>query len=187
MDTVLAPNQPQIESQTALQPAKPRRRAIDDDDAQFIADRVAEGMTELDAVNLLNKFTYNVWNHWKAKPRQSRKVQHLFARTRAARQHNLIESISIVGDISRTRPPGVRHDWRAAQMLAGLNDERFRSAQRDAATTTNNTQVVIAAGGQDQLRKLVDIYARQALPPAAQQPHIAQNQDDPQPSDKPLV
>ena len=168
MDTVLTTNTPQIGSQTAKPDIKRPRRAIDDDDAQFIADRVAEGMTELDAVNLLDKFSYNVWMHWKARPRNSRKASHLFARTRAARQHNLIESISIVGDINRIRPNGVRHDWRAAQMLAGLHDDRFR-AQRDSQTTTN-TQVLMLAGGEDQLRKLVGMWTGEAKQlPASQE------------------
>ena len=164
MDTQTSHPEPASQQETPnLTVRRPSRRAIDMEDAKFIADRVAEGMTELDAVNLLDKFSYNVWMHWKARPRNASKASHLFARTRAARQRNLIESISIVGDINRVRPPGVRHDWRAAQMLASLNDQRF-SNQKANETTVNQTAVIVQAGGDQAVRTLLDRIFTKALP-----------------------
>lgn len=138
---------------------RPSRR-IQPEDEDFIAESCARGLTEASAVALLNKFTINVWAHHKARGRNSRRISHLFARTSAARQNNLIAQISDVADIDRAKTRGVRHDWRAAQMLAGLHDDRFRSQQN--STQINNTthnQLVIASGGEDGLKKLISQFA----------------------------
>ena len=110
-----------------------------------------------------------------------RKIADLFSRTNAGRMNNLVAEIETAasGGNDRCGRP-VRHDWRAAQMLAALHDDRFK-AQRDTATTTNNTAVVMLAGGEDQLRKLVGMWSGEAkqLQPAVEQPKIpATAQDD---------
>ena len=160
---------------------KRRARRIEESDIQFIADCVAKGLTETNAVALLDKFTYSAWNCYKAKGKRPQKVAKLFARTIAARQNNLIENIADVADIDRAKTRGVRHDWRAAQMLAGLHDDRFK-AQRDASTTTtNNTAVVIGAGGEQAVLKMLDgIFSQRQIAGQAvkQLPPTGDHQDD---------
>ena len=185
MDTVLSPNTPQIESQTAKPAIKRRSRAIQDEDVQFIADQVARGLTETHAVDLLGKFNYRKWVHYKEKPARSRKVADLIKRMMAGRMSNLVGEIETAasGGTDKCGRP-VRHDWRAAQMLAGLHDDRFRSQRDTTSTTTNTTQVVMLAGGEDQLRKLVGMWSNEAklLPAGEEQaklPEPIQGQDKP--------
>jgi hypothetical protein len=116
---------------------------------------------------LLGKFPISQWFNYKSKPAKNRKIADMFARTNAARMINLVGEIeTAAGGGTDKCGRTVRHDWRAAQMLAGLHDDRFRNAPSQTTTTTHNTQVLIGVGGEAALLKLVDIYARQALPPA---------------------
>ena len=88
-----------------------------------------------------------------------------------------IETAASGGTDKCGRP--VRHDWRAAQMLAGLHDDRFR-AQRETTTTTNNTKIIALAGGEDQLRKLVGMWTTESkqMRSAQEQAKLSPAQDD---------
>ena len=164
---------PQIEPVALLpqdKPVKRRTRAVQSEDVQFIADQVARGLTETHAVDLLGKFNYRKWVHYKEKPSHSRKVADLFSRMKASRMSNLVGQIEVAGTVEGAKLANVRFDWRAAQMLAGLHDDRFRSQQRDTGSTTNQTAIIIGAGGEQAVLKMLDgIFAqRQSLPsPAA--------------------
>jgi hypothetical protein len=120
-----------------LPPPKRLSRRITEQDAQFIAKQVARGLTETHAVQILDKFTVKRWWAWKGKLGRAGKMSALFSRLTALRMDNLVENIE---DAATGRRNGVRHDWRAAQFLASVVDERFRSNKPD---TNVNVQVAL--------------------------------------------
>ena len=148
-------------------PVKRRCRRITIEDANWIADQVSRGLSESHAVSLLNKFTVSQWFNWKSKGKRAGKIADILTRTISGRMSNLVSEIetAATGGTDKAGRP-VRHDWRAAVMLASLHDERFRSQQRDAGNTTNQTAIIIGAGGEQAVLKMLDgIFAqRQSLP-----------------------
>ena len=131
-----------------------RTRRISMIDAEAIAKLCAKGHSEAHAVAILNKFTYQAWMHWKARCNRAGKVGHLFTRTLASRVDNLVEQIAVVSDIDRAKAAGVRHDWRAAQFLAGVVDPKFSTSPQ-----ASQLQVTVSVD-ESKLRRIADIYAR---------------------------
>ena len=137
---------------------KRRCRRITMDDANWIADQVARGLSESHAVALLNKFSANQWFSWKSKGKRAGKIANILTRTIAGRMSNLMDSIECAAIPDRAKAAGVRFDWRAAQFAGGLHDENWRNTPQ-AGTTTNN---VLAIGGDaGQVAKLIAMFAGQ--------------------------
>ena len=123
-------------------------------EAEAIAKLCAKGHSEAHAVAILNKFTYQAWMHWKSRGKRAGRLGNLFTRTLASRVDNLVEQIAIVSDIDRAKAAGVRHDWRAAQFLAGVVDPKFSTAPQ-----AGQLQVTVSVD-ESKLRRIADIYAR---------------------------
>ena|ERR1035437_1561743 len=142
-------------------PRKPSCRAINEDDARFIAAQVARGHTETSACNLLGKFKPQRWFDWKTKGKRTAKINDLLSRTTAARMDNLIDAVETAALPEKAKAAKVRFDWRASQMLDGLHDDRFRNAPQ-AGTTTHQTAIIIGAGGEKSVLKMLDAIYNQA-------------------------
>ena len=159
-----------------------RKRRINMQIAEAICRQVARGLSESHAVCVVGQCTPQQWFNWKGRGKRSAKVAELITRLTAHRVDRM------AGEIERaaTGSDGIRHDWRAAQFLAGVVDQRF-ALQRDAQTTVNQSVMSIHVGGLDALRRLVESCApapRQltdaASPGPTEQPAIAQDQDQDQ-------
>jgi ribosomal protein S6E (S10) len=150
-------------------------------DADWIANQVARGLSESHAVSLLNKFSANQWFSWKSKGKRAGKIANILTRTIAGRMSNLVSEIELAatgGNDACGRP--VRHDHRAAAMLAGLHDDRFRNNPQ-GNTTTNN---MLAIGGDaSQVNKLIAMFAGQVRGQVDDKPAAPAL---PAPTDKPI-
>jgi hypothetical protein len=134
---------------------EPRRR-IRETDAEEIAKITARGLNESEACALLG-IKRETWYAWKGD--HADKYSHIFTRIRGNRIDNLLKEVetAAAGDPAR----GIRHDWRAADRLLAISaPDRF--SQRQETGTVNNTAIVVAAGGEEGLRKLVDLFSKQA-------------------------
>lgn len=155
---------------STAEPTKPlRTRAIQDEDVEFIAKQVARGLTEVHAVELLGKFNYRKWVHYKEKPLHGRKVADLISRMKACRMNNLLTQIETAGDVNQALKAGVRFDWRAAQFAGSLNYDSWRS-NPSQQTTTNQTAIIIGAGGEQAVLKMLDQIYSQARVTASPEP-----------------
>lgn len=118
------------------------------DDARHIAEIVAKGHNETKAVLLLGKFKPQAWFNWKTKQNRAGKISEMFARTEALRTDRLVCEI----EKAATGTSGIRHDWRAAQFLAGVVDPKF-------STTPQGSQAQVTVSLDDaKLRRIADIY-----------------------------
>ncbi len=163
IDGTNAPTTPETPAKRTI------RRRITFEDATAIAEHVARGLTETDSVWLVLNRRPEIWFNWKKRVGNARKCNELFARMRSNRVNNLVENIEVAAVVDKAKAANVRHDWRAAQFLAGVVDPNFRVNKDSANVTTNNTVVVASVGGEDALRKLVEQYAKAALPAPASQ------------------
>ena len=136
------------------------KRRITMDDARHIAEIVAKGHNETKAVLLLGKFKPVAWFNWKSKGKRTAQINELFARTEVLRTDRLVGEI----EKAATGSSGIRHDWRAAQFLAGVVDPKFSTAPQ-----ASQVQVTVSVD-ESKLRRIADIYARtltDAATPAA--------------------
>ncbi len=136
-------------------------------DAEFIASQMARGLTETSAVYRHGNMTPNQWFKWKTRAKNSGKFEHIVERMKSTRLNLLVDNIE---DAATGRREGVRHDWRAAQFLAGVIEPNFRPQTNGPNVTINNqTAVVGSVGGQDALAKLVAQVCGQIGAPAVGQ------------------
>ena len=123
----------EIEPENAIQTEKPRRhRKLVIQDAEFVALQCSRGLTETDACHLRG-IKPELWFRFKNRVKMLPKINKLFARALGSRKHNLL------GEMEKAAcgTGGVRHDWRAAQALAGIVDPRLGGQQQPAQPTTS--------------------------------------------------
>ena len=111
-------------------------RRISMDDARAIAEIMAKGHNETKAVLLLNKFTPRAWFNWKTRGNRAGKISELYARTEVIRTDRLVGEI----EKAATGSGGIRHDWRAAQFLAGVVDPKFSTTP---AASNQSVQITV--------------------------------------------
>ena len=141
---------------TAILPQPPTqiRRKITLDDMREVAKMVVYRMTETEACLQLD-IQPKHWFSWKNKAKRMGKFEEIMTRIRGARLAGNLEQIKKAAE----GKDGVRHDWRAADRLnAVISPDRYAQAQAGNVTTN---QIVIAAGGEEQLRKLIAVYVGQ--------------------------
>ena len=147
------------------------RHRITMTDAEGVARLCAKGHSELHAVAILNKFTYPAWIAFKNRGKRRANVSELFTRTLASRVDNLIEQIATVSDIDRAKAAGVRHDWRAAQFLAGVVDAKFSTSPQSAQIQVN---VQVDDAKRARLAAVYDALVVDAAPAALALPEPAE-------------
>ncbi len=129
----------------------------------FIAERVAKGNTESEAVLMLGLRPAK-WFNFKNRAKRNAKYGEILTRLRGVYIAGNIRQMELAaGGLG-----GVRHDWRAADRLNQIiAPERF--GPRDQAPgTTNNTQITVQIGGDAEVRRLVGLYAAEAAKLAGQ-------------------
>ena len=135
---------------------KQRDRRITWPDAVAICELVAKRMTESEAALALG-YSPRRWFVFKDRAKMRPKIDELLTRTRAAQLKSHLENI----EDAQTGKNGHRPDWRAsAHLLSVKAPDRYAQAQAQAGNVTTN-QIVIAAGGEEQLRKLIAVYVGQ--------------------------
>ena len=168
----------------ATQVPKSRNARITLDDAELVAAQVARGLSESAACWKVGKFSPKQWYEWKSRGKRGPKVANIIARVAAARVSNMAGEI----EKAATGTAGVRHDWRAAQVLAGLVAPEFRPDRGEKPAVSNT--LAIFSGGEAGLRKMIEaiagapaLPARPAVPAVVDCPVADQDEPAPAPSD----
>ena len=138
-------------------PPKARKRRISPQDIEAICSMVAKRMTESEACRTIG-IEPRVYFRYKENVRHKREIDSLLERTRAVQIKAHVENIE---DAEHGRN-GHRPDWRASHALLAIKaPERFAQQQQPGSVTTNSA-IVVVAGGEDQLRKLIATFTDQA-------------------------
>ena len=167
----------------AKSPPQPRKRRISKQDIEAICSMVAKRMTESEACRTLD-IEPKVYFRYKEHARHKREIDAILERTRGAMIKAHLENIE---DAEHGRN-GHRPDWRASHALLAIKSpERFAQGQQQG-NVTNNTAVVMLAGGEDGLRKLIasvtgqarlaNVTTSPALPAPADKPENAQSSNE---------
>jgi hypothetical protein len=139
-------------------PKRIARHRITIQDAKAIGKMVARGLTETEAVLKYDCFTVKQWFNWKSRGKRMEKYAEVLTRIKADRIDANLEEI----ERAATGADGVRHDWRAADRLnAIIAPERF-AQNREQTVHNHQTAIIAAVGSEEQLAKLVAMYAGQA-------------------------
>jgi hypothetical protein len=135
-------------------------------DAEAIAMMVAKRANEREACAELG-IPYSTWNHWKAKPHNAEKYAVVLDRIRGAKIKSHLENIESFS----------AKDWRASECyLEKTIPDRFSNKAATVEITTSSA-LVMQVGGEDNLRKIVAMYADKARAQIESTPAPAQIQD----------
>jgi hypothetical protein len=141
-----------------------RPRANRHFDAKTIAEIArfcAKQLTESEACRLLNVRPQS-WFSWKSRHKRAEKFAALLEEFRAGRIKDLIARVEKSADGEGMKQP----DWRAAAFLLSVADAKRFSTSGGASVEINagQTPILIAVGGEEQLRKLIDAYCQPSQP-----------------------
>ena len=146
--------------ETAEQPkihVKPRKRRISSQDIEAIAEMVGERLTESEACRHIG-IEPRAWFKFRQSHDKGGKISALLERTRATQ---LAAHIANIKDAEHGRN-GHRPDWRAsAHLLAIKAPDRFSTNQAQTVTI-NQSATVLAIGGPEQLKRMLQLYHRPA-------------------------
>ena len=175
----------------AEKPAR-RRRAFDKTTLQEYAELAAKKFNDQEICSIM-EWPYHSFQRWKSRQKNNAELANLLTRARTVQLRAHLENIE---DAERGKN-GHRPDWRASAHLLAVKDaSRFALNSQAGNVTTNQTAISITVGGDDQLRKLVAMFASQAkqlrqgeqaaLPPASQDDAQTQVQSTNETTDKPV-
>jgi hypothetical protein len=169
-----SPNQTPDTGNSGYIPARTgAKRRIDAATIAEIAQLCAKQLTESESCRLLG-LNPRQWLNWKHKHKRVEKFSALLEEFRAGRIKDLIARVEKSADGEGMKQP----DWRAAAFLLSVADsKRFAtSGGVSVEVTANVTPIVAQLGGEEKLRKLVEMFAIQAsaeIPPPAKPKQIA--------------
>jgi hypothetical protein len=118
----------------------------------------AKGYNESNAVILLDKFTVQAWFDFKYRGNRGPGINEMIVRAKQQRADRFISEI----EKAATGTQGVRHDWRAAQVLAGIADPVFDPRPAPASALAQNSQTIVLCGGEAALRTMMESAAASA-------------------------
>ena len=135
------------------------KRRIDAATISELAQLCAKQLTESESCRLLG-LNPRQWLNWKHKHKRAEKFAALLEEFRAGRINDLLAKIENSASGINMKQP----DWRAAAFLLSVADaKRFStSGGAPAETVVNQTAIVIQAGGEENLRRMIEHYAGQA-------------------------
>ena len=137
---------------------KPKKRRFDATEVEFVAKSVARGLTETEAVLILKKEPKS-WFLFKQRGGRGAKFAQILERIRGIRIDHCLGEM----EKAAAGKDGVRHDWRAADRLMQVTaPSRFGPTSQTQVNIGPGSQVVVSVGGEDQMRKLVAMYAEAA-------------------------
>ena len=150
----------------ALQPTSQRKRRFDAQSLEEYAILAAKRFTDEEICSKMG-WKVGTFKVWKSKSQNSSTLTNLVTRARQAKLQAHLDNIE---NASKGEGPHARADWRASAHIMQVMDANRFGTSRDAGNTTNQTAVIIGAGGEQAVLKMLDgIFAqRQSLPsPAA--------------------
>lgn len=151
-----------MELTPVVTPHKLKLRKITRADVEEIARLIiTRRLNETDSCNLLN-INPRRWFKWKDRAKHKGEFDSLLSRVRAANIDAVIQTIDEAG----TPCEGKRSDWRAKAWIAErvLAPELF--GQQQAGNVTNQTAIIIGAGGETSVLKMLDAIYQAKLPPS---------------------
>jgi len=148
---------------TVQTPAKRahRHRAFDEFSLEEYAELAAQRLTD-DEICAQMGWKFDSFKRWKSKAKNSPRLNLLLTRARAVKLKAHLANIEAAafGEGQHKRA-----DWRAsAHIMQVVDPARYSTQQQAGNVATNQTAIVIAAGGQDSLHKLIAGYCTPALP-----------------------
>lgn len=150
---------------------KHRKRRFDAQSLEEYATLAALRLTDQEVCAKMG-WKIRAFQRWKQKNKNHDAITALCIRARQAKLESHIKNIE---EASRGEGCHARADWRASDRILEIMDrERFGRQTPGSGTTTNQTAIVMAVGGEDALRKIVDAACKSiagspqvtALPPA---------------------
>jgi hypothetical protein len=141
-------------------------RKIDAVTIAEMAKLCAKMLTESEACRRLG-IKPRTWFDFKSRAGRTQRFADLLEAYRAGRIEGLIDRIENSADGVGVKFP----DWRAALALLKITDQRrFGDSPTVEINATHQTAIVLAAGGEDKLRKLVASYCKLAKLPVFEPP-----------------
>ena len=138
-----------------------RRRKLTEQDIEALCRQVARGLTETEACHNQD-IDPKHWFVFKQRDKVKQKFDNILSRMKQARIDSLLTEIerAAMGGKTLSGAP-VRHDWRAADRLLSVADNRFSQAAMAVNSITVQSAVTVQLGGEDQLRKLIEsVYSK---------------------------
>jgi hypothetical protein len=156
----------------ALQPTGQRKRRFDAQSLEEYAILAAKRFTDEEICAKMN-WPFSTFRRWKSRVQNSEKLSNLVIRARQAKLQAHLDNIE---EASKGEGAHARADWRAsAHIMEVMDRARFGRGESNQNVTTNNTAIVIAAGGEEQLSKLIGSWTNAARPkPTIDCPEVKQ-------------
>jgi hypothetical protein len=137
----------------ALQPTGQRKRRFDAQSLEEYAILAAKRFTDQEICVKFN-WSIHAFRRWKANAQNSAQLALVVERARQAKLEAHLDNIE---EASKGEGAHARADWRAsAHIMEVMDRARFGRGESNQNVTTNNTAIVIAAGGEEQLKKLIE-------------------------------
>lgn len=128
-----APQKPKASEDKALEKTagrKPMSRRLMADDIDNVAELVARGMNEAQAVSLAcPNVSIDSWKNWKCINKDT--FYDKLTRLKAARVSSLLAQVETHADIGKAQEKQLRPDWRAAQWLLSITAPSEFAKQSD--------------------------------------------------------
>lgn len=161
----------------ALMPTGQRKRRFDPQSLEEYAILAAKRFTDEEICTKLG-WGLKAFRRWKGRQANSENLSALVIRARQAKLEAHLENIE---NASRGTGGHARADWRAsAHVMEVMDRSRFgRGDANNNGGTVNNTAIVLAAGGEEQLAKLIGSWTNGVRPqPAVECPETKQIEAD---------
>ena len=126
-----------------------RGRRLTLDDAVAVASLCAKRASEREACAHLG-ISYSTWAHYKSKNSNAEQFTEILDAIKGAKIAAHLENIELAS----------KKDWRASECyLEKTMPDRFSNRAAASETTVNQTAIVIQAGGEENLRRMIEHYA----------------------------
>jgi hypothetical protein len=160
-------NQPTDTPEASNTPTRAKAsRKIDAEVIAQMAQAVATMLTESESARRCG-IEPRHWFEWKSRAGRAGKFAGLLEEFRANKIAGLLERVQKSADGVDVKFP----DFRAALALLKFQDRaRFGDSPTVVTNATHQTAIVLAAGGEYQLRKLIESYCKQAKLPVFEPP-----------------
>ena len=145
----------------AMESTAQRKRRFDAQSLEEYAILAAKRFTDAEICAKMN-WPLSTFLRWRARLKNSEKLSKLLTR---ARQAKIEAHLANIEDASRGEGAHARADWHASEYTLRVMDrQRFGRDDSAASVTTNNTAIVLAAGSEEQLAKLIGSWTSAIRP-----------------------
>lgn len=158
-----------------------RRRAFDEFSLTEYAELASQRLTDPEICAEMG-WKFDSFKRWKSIAKNSPRLNHYLVRARAVKLKAHLANIeaAAVGE-----GPHKRADWRASAHIMQVVDPARYSTQQQPSQVTNQTAIIIGAGGETSVLKMLDAIYQAKLPPSEPMKQIEATQAIDCTNDKP--